>query len=305
MLPVRPAGIGLVGLGRWGRNYVKTLQALPECRLVAAADVDAAARTRAGQDFGIAARDTIEELLSDTAIEALVIATPDQSHFSMAAAALKAGRDVLVEKPMTLEPQEAEALADQAEAGGRVIAVGHTAVYDPGFTALMGEVAAGPPDAHRRATAIRTSSGYANGRSNPIQDLCPHDLAMAMLMLGAPLAARARCGPVGVEYEVRFQDDALLDGRAEWREPPHVRQFEVAGAMRRTGLSNPAPDIRHSPLGRQCLDFIECCSSRRQPLSNGRLGVDVARCIAAMFASCADGNDWVQLAEVARSSEAI
>jgi len=95
-------GIGLLGLGRWGRNYVKTLLALPECRLVAAADANAEARTRAGQEFGIVARSTIEELLTDPAIEALAIATPDRTHFNLAAAALATGRDVLVEKPMAL-----------------------------------------------------------------------------------------------------------------------------------------------------------------------------------------------------------
>jgi predicted dehydrogenase len=309
---MKPLGIGLLGLGRWGRNYVKTLLALPECRLVAAADASAAARAQATQETGTATRGTLEELMSDPAIEALVIATPDRTHFSLAAAALAAGRDVLVEKPMALEPPEAEALAGQSEAGGRVLAVGHTAVYHPDFAALMDEVAAEPLDASRHASAVRTSSGYADGRSNPIQDLCPHDLAMAVLLLGAPVAARARCGRVGVEYEVRFQGNAQLSGRAEWHEPPHIRRFEVAGAEGRTELSEPVPEVgrspfavglggpcrtvRHSPLGRQCLDFIECCRTRRQPLSNGRLGVEVTRCLAALTASCADSSAWVPLA---------
>ena len=300
---MKPLGIGLVGLGRWGRNYAKTLLALPECRLVAAADSNAAARTRSERETGTVTHETIAELLSNPAIEALVIATPDHTHFSLAAAALKAGRDVLVEKPMALEPQEAEALAAQAEAGGRVLAVGHTAVHHPGFPALMDAVAAGPLHTVWSASAVRTSSGYADGRSNPILDLCPHDLAMAVLLFGTPVAARARSRMSGVEYEVRFEGNALLNGRAEWQTPPHTRRFEVAGANSRTGLSDPVPDVRHSsrdvrnsPLGRECLDFTECCRTRRQPLSNGRLGVEVTRCLAALTASCADSNAWVPLA---------
>ena len=303
-----PLGIGLLGLGRWGRNYVKTLLALPECRLVAAADANAEARTRAGQEFVIVARSTIEELLTDPAIEALAIATPDRTHFNLAAAALATGRDVLVEKPMALEPREAEALAGQAEAGGRVLAVGHTAVYDTGFSALMDEVRPVPRDGTKRASTVRTSSGYADGRSNPILDLCPHDLAMAVLLFGTPTAARARSRGTGVEYEVRFQGNALLSGRAEWCEPPHVRRFEVTGAEGRTRTLPPAPPnrqlaTRNSPLGRQCLDFIECCRTRRQPLSDGRLGLEVTRCLAALTASSADSSTWVPLPGLLHPSE--
>jgi predicted dehydrogenase len=297
-----PLGIGLVGLGRWGRNYVKTLLALPECRLVAAADANPDARDSHRSSF-IVCR-SLEELLSDPAVEALVIATPDRTHFGLAAAALGAGRDVLVEKPMALEVQKAELLALQAEAGGRVLAVGHTAVHHPSFPALMGAVAAEPPSAVRRASAVRTSSGYADGRSNPIQDLCPHDVAMATLLFGTPLAARARCSRGGVEYEVRFEADALLSGRAEWRTPPHTRRFEVAGAGSIAELSAPPLDARDSPLGRQCVDFIGCCRTRRQPLSNGRLGVAVTRCLAALTASSADSNAWVPLCDLVHRSGA-
>jgi predicted dehydrogenase len=294
-----PLGVGLVGLGRWGRNYVKTLLALPECRLVAAADANPDARDSHRSSF-IVYR-SLEELLSDPAVEALVIATPDRTHFSLADAALKAGRDVLVEKPMALDAPEAEALAEQAEAGGRVLAVGHTAVYHPDFESLKVRLNDLPPDPARQLSAVRTSSGpSANGQSPPVDprmlyDLCPHDLAMAVLLLGTPVAARARCRRDGVEYEVRFEGDALLSGQAEWRTPPHTRRFEVAGAGSIAELSAPPLDARDSPLGRQCVDFIECCRTRRQPLSNGRLGVAVTRCLAALTASSADSNAWVPL----------
>ena len=306
---MRPVGIGLAGLGRWGRNYAKTLLALPECGLVAVADADPTIRDRLAAETGIPVRESATELLSDPAIEAVVIATSDRTHYSLASAALGAGRDVLVEKPMALEPVEAEALAEQAESSGRVLAVGHTAVYHPGFVELVDEIWARPLDAERRASAIRTSSGYADDRSNPVLDLCPHDIALAVLLFGTPAAARARSSRRGVEYEVRFKEGALLSGHAEWREPPHVRRFEVAGAKNalsdRAGSRN-SHDIRETPLGRQCLDFIECCRTRRQPLSNGRVGLAVMRCISALSSSCADSGAWVQLPDlVHRSSSTV
>jgi predicted dehydrogenase len=126
---VRPVGIGLAGLGRWGRNYLKTLLALPECRLVAMADADQAIRDRLSAETGILVRESAAELLSEPAVEAVVIATPDRTHCDLASAALEAGRDVLVEKPMTLTAIEAEVLVRRSEDKNVLLAVGHTAVF--------------------------------------------------------------------------------------------------------------------------------------------------------------------------------
>jgi predicted dehydrogenase len=236
----------------------------------------------------------------------VVIATPDRTHYGLASAALGAGRDVLVEKPMTQSASEAETLVGQAEGNSRVLQVGHTAVYATDIELLRTQMEALPRAAARRAVAERTSSGPSADRHSPfairhssiLHDLCPHDIALAVLLFGTPAAARARSSGKSVEYEVRFREDALLSGHAEWREPPHVRRFEVAGAKGalRDGAGNPrSDDIRETPLGRQCLDFIECCLTRRQPLSSGRVGLAVMRCISALAASCADGGAWVQL----------
>jgi predicted dehydrogenase len=299
-----PVGIGLVGLGRWGRNYVKTLLALPECRLVAMADANQAIRDRLSAETGIPVRESADELLSEPAVEAVVIATPDRTHCSLASAALAAGRDVLVEKPMTLTAAEAEALVRQAEDKNRVLAVGHTAVYATDIDSLRIRLDAIPRTAERLVRAERTSSGPSSDSSSATRDsailfdLCPHDIALAVLLFGVPTVARARSNGKSVKYEVKFKGDQLLNGQAEWREPPHVRRFEVAGA--RSALNDEAGSrsshaIRETPLGRQCLDFVECCRTRRQPLSSGRVGLAVMRCISALVLSCADRGAWVQL----------
>ena len=296
---MRPVGIGLAGLGRWGRNYVKTLLALPECRLVAMADADRAVRDRLSAETGIPVRASAEELLMESAVEAVVIATPDRTHCSLAAAALAAGRDVLVEKPMALAPSEAESLLTQAEAGDRVLAVGHTAVYQAGLADLMTELSTWPPARDRIASAVRTSSGYEDGRSNPILDLCPHDVALGVLLFGIPVAARAQADRKRAEYEVRFEHGALLKGLAEWRHPPHTREFRVAGALHVLGDKfggNGQTDVRETPLGRQCLDFITSCRTRRQPQSSGRLGANVVRCLNALASSARNGGDWLEAA---------
>ena len=342
-----PLGIGLVGLGHWGRNYLKTLLALPECRLVAVADPDPAARAAVANSASVTVCDSLEQLLSDPAVAATVIATPDRTHYHLAAAALAAGRDVLVEKPMTLSTSEAETLAGQAEDSSRVLAVGHTAVYATDIESQRTRLDAIPQAAGRHVRAERTSSGPSSAHSPlasaaPVGqcavrhsailfDLCPHDIALAILLFGTPSAARARPKGNGVEYEVRFNGDELLEGWAEWREPPHVRRFEVnhgkgvqgfegpgvrrwsPGTVRpRAPNSNPEardpssrPEIRDTPLGRQCLDFIECCRTRRQPLSSGSVGLAVMRCLAGLDLSCADSGAWVPLPDLVHRPSSV
>jgi predicted dehydrogenase len=317
---VRPVGIGLTGLGRWGRNYVKTLLALPECRLVAMADADKTVCDRLSAETGIPVCESADELLSEPAVEAVVIATPEHTHCALASAALAAGRDVLVEKPMTLTAAEAEVLVRQAEDKNRVLAVGHTAVYATDIDSLRIRLDTIPRTAERLVRAERTSSGPSShsslasaapvgqcaARDSAILfDLCPHDIALAVLLFGTPAAARARSNGKNVEYEVKFKGDQLLNGQAEWREPPHVRRFEVGGA--RSALNDETGGrgshaIRETPLGRQCLDFVECCRTRRQPLSSGRVGLAVMRCISALVLSCADRGAWVQLNSELRMS---
>ncbi|MBN2465820.1 hypothetical protein JXD38_09410, partial [candidate division WOR-3 bacterium] len=202
----------------------------------------------------------------------------------------------------------------KAEAAQRVLAVGHTAVYSADIGALKSRLAVMPHAAGRRAIAERTSSGPAAVSSSlalaaPVGqrvlrpssilfDLCPHDIALAILLFGTPIAARAGCRGRSVEYEIRFAAGEALEGRAEWREPPHVRRFEVTGTNSSSGNSAPGPDrrdVRDTPLGRQCLDFIECCRTGMQPLSSGRLGLAVVRCLTALASSCADSGTWAQV----------
>jgi predicted dehydrogenase len=205
---------------------------------------------------------------------------------------------------MALDPGEARSLAALARNRGRVLAVGHTAVYDLQFDSLR----SGLRDLSvERLTAVRTSSGpsgsdgqpqVGNRQSRVIFDLCPHDIAMAVLLLGVPEAARAKNTATGVEYELRFDSETAMTGRAEWREPPHTRTFEVAyehGTATVSGFSPSPLPARDTPLGRQCLDFITSCRERRRPRSDAKLGVDVARCLAAMNASCTDGHGWMPL----------
>uniref|UniRef100_A0A7C4CA19 Gfo/Idh/MocA family oxidoreductase n=1 Tax=candidate division WOR-3 bacterium TaxID=2052148 RepID=A0A7C4CA19_UNCW3 len=279
---MRPLGIGLAGLGRWGRRYLETLKQLPGVELRRCADPDAAARSAAGPTPVVA---DFASLLADEAIRAVVIATPPDTHYALACAALESGRDVLVEKPLAATATEASRLSALAQQRGLVLAVGHTALYTQGYARLRQQLECGNLGCIRRAVAVRTSSGPTRppATDGVLADLAGHDIAIALTLLGPARSGRAwRLHPTTCRYRLDFASGARLDGIAAWCSPPHARCFTLVGTRavgrtdeNRTSITPAPADSRQSPLWRQCADFVTCCRTRSAPQSDGRLGAAV------------------------------
>ena len=119
----------LVGLGRWGANHLRTLRSLPVT--LYCADTDPArleAATKSGVAVERCGRDALAFLPK---VDGVVIATPAQNHFDLARRCLDAGKDVLVEKPLTVTGAESKQLTELALKKGRILQVGHIFLYDP------------------------------------------------------------------------------------------------------------------------------------------------------------------------------
>jgi predicted dehydrogenase len=131
----------LVGLGRWGANHLRTLRSLPVT--LYCADTDPG-RLEAATKSGVAAercgRDPLAFLPK---VDGVVIATPAQSHFDLAKRCLEAGKDVLVEKPLTVTAAESKRLTELAAKTGRILQVGHIFLYDPASLWLRDAVKSG------------------------------------------------------------------------------------------------------------------------------------------------------------------
>ncbi|MBM3315678.1 Gfo/Idh/MocA family oxidoreductase [candidate division WOR-3 bacterium] len=286
-----PLRIAVAGLGRWGLNYCRTLSRLPECRLVAAIDPCSEARAAAAPLLAAAPGC---QLLSDlldasdlSGAEAVVIATPEQTHFDLACRALQSGRHVLVEKPMATSAVDAASLLDLAGHLGRVLAVGHTSLYGPGYGSIRSTCG---PAGVRAIAARRASRGLTRVAPTPLAvlwDLAPHDVAMAVALAGEPVGASCRPGPgPAVEYELRFPGGARMTGSAVWADLP-VRSFAVSTAAGTFDAREPVDGtvpFDDLPLTRQCRDFISACHGGPAVLSDGRLGLATVRAIETLAA---------------------
>lgn len=301
-------GLGVVGLGHWGSNYVNTLLDIPSCRLAALVDSNPRALAQCAsrlppEGSRIRFYSGIGALLDDDAVSAVVVAAPDRVHFASALECLQAGRDVLVEKPLARSVVHAQRLLACALATGRVLACGHTALYQRGFDRLYGVVRNGSLGRILRVEAVRTSGGPAepDGDYGALWDLAPHDLAMVIGLFGAPVSCRTTTGDpagAGAEFELLFVDGMEVRCRVAWEPSERMRRFAVHGAHASQALVEEV-DQRDSPadrpLGRQCVDFLKCCRDRSLPRSDAGLGLEVIRCLEALSESSRLGNRWVEL----------
>ncbi len=176
--------VGIIGLGYWGANLLRNLNALGA--LSAMHDAAPAARARAAAAYPSARMaSSIEEILADPGIDGVMIATPAATHGSLARQALAAGKHVFVEKPLCLDVDEATRLATEAERKRRVLMVGHLLHYHPAFAALRDAVRANALGPLRYIYSHRLSLGKIRREENALWSFAPHDISMILALVGA------------------------------------------------------------------------------------------------------------------------
>lgn len=129
--PGAPPGIGFIGLGARSKAHFAALKQMPEAHVVALCDLQSARieETNSGLASKAASYTDYRELLHDKSVGAVAIATPNYLHYEMALAALHAGKDLLLEKPMGINYEQAKAIQEEAIRDGRVLAIGIQRLY--------------------------------------------------------------------------------------------------------------------------------------------------------------------------------
>lgn len=230
--------LALAGAGGWGRNIARSLRKLRGAVFHAVCDTDP--RTLAQLDDvapGPRRVSDFDALVQDSATDAIIIATPPETHHALAAAALRAGKDVLVEKPLALRPQDAEDLVGIADREGRVLMVGHLLLYHPAIRKLRSLVLDGELGEIRYLYAQRVNLGVIRKHENALWSLAPHDLAVAIDLFGeVPFTVTAQGASYlqpGIE-DVTFVQLAFPSGRmaaihVSWLDPHKERRLTVVG----------------------------------------------------------------------------
>lgn len=243
--------VGIIGFGYWGPNHVRNFGSLQASGIEVAgvADRDPTRRLRAREQFpDVAVVEDGDDLIADPTIDAVVVATPPWSHFDVASKALDAGKHVLVEKPVTTNIRDAEALAAMADERGLTLMVGHTYEYSPPIDYIRRLIQSGELGEALHIRSERVNLGKHQTRINVVWDLAPHDLSIITYLVGrAPTHVRAigRChvNPNIADIAsltLEFDDNLMASIILSWLDPRKSREMTIIGSKKMLVLDDTA-----------------------------------------------------------------
>jgi predicted dehydrogenase len=232
-------GIGVVGYGYWGPNLARNFADTEGAQLVAICDMDVSKLAVAKRRHPAAVATTeFRDLLKDSRIHALVIATPVHTHYELARAALEAGKHILVEKPLTQTSEQAHRLVEEAERRKLTLMVDHTFLYTPAVQKIRELIIDGSLGDIYYYNGIRASLGLFQSDVNVIWDLAVHDISIIQYILGAhPVAVSATAAnhvagtPENMAHlTLFFQSSCIAHVSVNWLSPVKVRQTLIGGS---------------------------------------------------------------------------
>lgn len=233
--------VGVVGYGYWGPNLARNFNECPATALTVVADAVPARREAAARRFpGIRTVDSADALIASSDVDAVAIATPVATHAPLALAALRAGKHVLVEKPLASSVADAEAVVAEADRRGLTLMVDHTFVYTPAVRRIRQLIDEGELGDIYYYDSVRINLGLFQHDVNVLWDLAVHDLSIMDYVLGRSAVAVSATGmshvagkPEDVAYLTMFFEGTLLGHvHASWLAPVKVRRTLIGGSRR-------------------------------------------------------------------------
>lgn len=233
--------VAVVGLGYWGPNLVRNLMALDHCEQLTVCDLDEVRVKRVlSQYSSVRGTTRFEDVLEDTGIDAVVLATPVHSHFSLALSCLRSEKSVLVEKPLTTSTAEALQLIDMATRNGVLVMAGHTFLYSPPVMAVKELVRCGELGTPLYLQSSRVNLGIHQSTTSVLWDLAPHDLSIlidwlneAPSVVSATGRASLSANPPDVAFvDVAFPSGFIANFHLSWLAPTKMRRMTLVGSKK-------------------------------------------------------------------------
>jgi predicted dehydrogenase len=315
--------VGVVGLGYWGPNLARNFDRLPDADLTWLCDSSEEALARRGAAFPSARTTTsLDDLLEDDSLDAVVVATPFATHVELATRALEAGKHCFVEKPLARTEEEADGVVQAAGAANRILMVGHLLEYHPGVARLAEIVRSGELGDLRYIYSNRLNLGKDQPDENALWSLGAHDVSVMLLLAGEePFSCDAMGGSYlrsNVEDVVfalmRFRSGLMAHMHLSWLDPHKERRFTVVGSKRMATFDDMALERKltiydkgfdesyssygeyiarsgdifsprvsnEEPLRIECRHFLDCIRDGTEPRTGGESALRVVRVLAAL-----------------------
>ena len=281
--------VGVVGVGHIGTNHARIYSEIaPAADFTAVYDVDLSRANSIAKKYGVAATKSLGEFAE--LVDAASVATPTSSHHDIALQLLGRGKHLLVEKPITENPQHATELAELAARNRLILQVGHVERFNPVLDALEARLT------HPRFIEAHRLSPYPNRSTDigVVLDLMIHDLEIILHLVRSPIQNIDAVGvPVLSKGEdianarIRFENGCVANVTSSRISPERMRKIRVfqedaylsldyekqSGEIyrRESGkiTRDKVPIEREEPLKQQLVSFIECASTGREPRVSG------------------------------------
>jgi len=316
--PPRPVRLGVVGLGYWGPNLARNFASIAGCEVSWLCDADARARERAAAAHpGARVVESIEPLLADPGLDAVVLATPVPTHAELSARVARASKHCFVEKPLATSAADAETAVAAAREAGTILMVGHLLEYHPAVGRLKEMLDGGELGELYYLYGNRLNLGKLRADENALWSLGAHDVSVALHLIGEePVECVAHGRSFvreGVEDVVfcylRFPSGVVSHLHLSWLDPHKERRLTVVGQKRMATFDDMQlegkltvydkgfdEDVRSwgeyiarsgdiyspripnvEPLRVECEHFVECVRTGATPRSDGVSGLRVVR----------------------------
>ncbi len=302
----------MAGIGYWGKNLVRNFKELGALEVLCDSD-PASEETCKTRYPGVRFQSDYAKLLADPSVDAVALATPAVMHFEMAKAALEAGKDVLVEKPLAIDVRHGEELVQIAEKKGRILMVGHILRYHPAILKLKQLIKDGALGKINYLYSNRLNIGKIRTEENILWSFAPHDISV-MLSLLDEMPSQVTCqGSAHLNQNVtdvtlshfEFPSGVQAHIFVSWLHPIKEQRLVVVGSEKmavfddtaehklvlyphRVEWKNRIPTAvkadaevvvldDREPLRDECQHFLDCIETRTSPVSDGSEGLRVLR----------------------------
>ncbi|CAH1668178.1 Gfo/Idh/MocA family protein [Chelatococcus asaccharovorans] len=234
-------GVGVIGYGYWGPNIARSIATTEGCHVAAIGDASDDALARAGRMYpGAHLWKNWRDVIADPSVDAVAVVTPVRQHYEMALAALRAGKHVLVEKPMTETSAQGAALIEEADRRNLILMVDHTFVYTGAVQKIRDLVVQGIVGEVYYYDSTRINLGLFQSDVNVIWDLAVHDLSIIDFLLDDVPVAISACGADHLHGNrenmahivLYFSSGTIAHLNVNWLAPVKMRRTLIGGSQR-------------------------------------------------------------------------
>jgi predicted dehydrogenase len=230
--------IAIIGYGYWGPNLLRNFSLVSNCKVHTLCDLRIERLQTAKVLYPtLELSNNIDDVINNPDIDTIVVATPVFTHYSIAKKALLAGKNVLIEKPMTASVKEAEELIEISIQKGLVLMVDHTFLYTGAVQKMKSLVDLGEIGKIKYLDSTRINLGLFQSDVNVLWDLAPHDISICdYLMNEKPVSVQAtgishtNNGIENIAYlTLNYQSDIIAHFNCSWTSPVKLRKMLVGG----------------------------------------------------------------------------